>query len=43
MKDIYTRASRVLVWLRPAADNSDAVMDYIGTVSAEPDLQEHNL
>ncbi|KAF7514153.1 hypothetical protein GJ744_004478 [Endocarpon pusillum] len=41
MKDIYTRASRVLVWLGLAADNSDAVMDYIGTLNAEPDLLEH--
>ncbi|KAJ5210109.1 hypothetical protein N7491_009921 [Penicillium cf. griseofulvum] len=41
MKDIYTRASRVFVWLGPAADNSDEVMDYIGTLDGEPDLLEH--
>ncbi|KAF2730318.1 HET-domain-containing protein, partial [Polyplosphaeria fusca] len=41
MKDIYTRASRVIVWLGSAADNSDAVMDYIGTIIPEPNLTEH--
>ncbi|KAF2787746.1 hypothetical protein K505DRAFT_367090 [Melanomma pulvis-pyrius CBS 109.77] len=41
MKDIYTRASRVIVWIGPAADNSDAVIDYIGTIMPEPNLTEH--
>ncbi|PVH68044.1 HET-domain-containing protein [Cadophora sp. DSE1049] len=41
MKDIYARASRVLVWIGSVADNSDAVMDYIGTVNAEPDMLEY--
>ncbi|KAJ5889432.1 hypothetical protein N7504_010242 [Penicillium tannophilum] len=41
MRDIYSRASRVFIWLGPAADNSDEVMDYIGTLNGEPDLLEH--
>ncbi|KAJ5817097.1 hypothetical protein N7447_009330 [Penicillium robsamsonii] len=41
MKDIYTRASRVFVWLGPAADNSDDVMDYMSTLDGIPDLLEH--
>ncbi|KAJ5627601.1 hypothetical protein N7528_005028 [Penicillium herquei] len=41
MRDIYSRASRVFIWLGPAAENSDAVMDYIGTLNGEPDLLEH--
>src|SRR5690242_6624948 len=40
MKDIYVRASRVLIWLGPAENDSDGVMDYIGTVHSEPDLLE---
>ena len=39
MKDIYTRASRVLVWLGTAADDSDAVMDYIQTINPSLDLK----
>jgi hypothetical protein len=41
MKDIYARASRVIVWIGSAADDSDTVMDYIGTVNAEPDMLEY--
>ena len=41
MKDIYARASCVVVWIGSAADDSDVVMDYIGTLNAEPDLLEH--
>jgi hypothetical protein len=41
MMSIYTRANRVIVWLGSAADNSEAVMDYIGTIIPEPDLTEH--
>lgn len=37
MKDIFTRASRVLIWLGPAADDSDAVMDYIKALGPLPE------
>ncbi|KAF9869981.1 hypothetical protein CkaCkLH20_12590 [Colletotrichum karsti] len=41
MKDIYTRARSVLVWLGEAADGSDAVMDYVGSLDPTSALTEH--
>jgi hypothetical protein len=41
MKDIYTRASSVLIWLGEAADGSDALLDYLDTLDASSALTEH--
>lgn len=32
MKQIYAKASRVIVWLGPTADDSDNVMEYVATL-----------
>jgi hypothetical protein len=41
MKDIYTRASSVVIWLGEAADGSDALLDYLDTLDASSALVEH--
>ena len=41
MREVYARASCVVIWLGPAADGSDDVMDYLGSLLPETALKQH--
>lgn len=41
MKEVYTRASSVVIWLGPEADGSDDVMEYLTSLDGRNAVREH--
>lgn len=42
MSDIYSKASRVVVWLGPEQGNSNAAMDFLGDVGSQIEVNWHD-